>query len=66
MILFIVLFAIAELLMLTLAANKASAATLIVDDDAPERGDGSLERPYNKIQKAVNNANKKISDEEER
>jgi len=44
---------------LALAADRASAdpddgSTLYVDDDAPGGGNGSKEKPYNKIQDAIN------------
>jgi len=42
------------LVSLFLVAGEGSTRTLYVDDDAGEGGDGSLERPFQKIQDAIN------------
>lgn len=44
------------IVLIALAANNVSATTLYVDDDAPDGGNGSLEKPYNTIQEAIDNA----------
>jgi len=39
------------------AEGEGNETTLYVDDDAPQGGNGSIERPFQKIQDAVDNAN---------
>ncbi len=48
------LLGLALLLALALGSGEAEGKTLYVDDDAGEEGDGSLERPFLKIQDGVN------------
>lgn len=51
-----ILIVVVIFLAFTFLSDLGEGETLYVDDDAPEGGNGSLERPFNRIQDAINTA----------
>ena len=50
---FLAFVAVISLALMFIPGEEASAELILVDDDAPDGGDGSREAPYNSIQEAV-------------
>ena len=54
--LFLMSTLIGIIILIVLSINNVSGITLYVDDNAPEGGDGSIEKPFKTIQDGINNS----------